>query len=697
MVTDKYEYDIEKIRNIGFIAHIDAGKTTTTERVLYYTGKIHRLGNVDEGTTTMDYMIQEKERGITINSAVTTCFWKDFIINVIDTPGHVDFTAEVERSLRVLDGVIVILEGVTGVQPQTETVWRQASKYRVPRIIFVNKMDRTGANFKRVVDSIKEKLNINPLLIQLPLGEEENFEGVIDLIEMKEYLWKKGKSEEEYTVSDAKPNTFINEYKNELIERVCESDDLLLEKYIDGKKIEVEELKKAIRNGTNRGYFYPLTFGSSLKNKGIQPLLDSIVDFLPSPLDVPPVKGLNPENNTEVFRKPSVDEPLSALIFKVQNDPYIGQLHYIRIYSGKINSGSYVYNSNLKRKERVSRILRLHANKREDIKELKAGELGGIVGLKDSSTGDTICDENNPIILEQIVFPEPVISIAIEPKTESEQDKLSLALRKFVLEDPTFKLKFDEETGQTIISGMGELHLEIIVDRLTREFGISARVGKPEVNYRETITKEVIEEGKYIKQSGGKGLYGHVVLKIYPVKDKKFVFINKIKGGSIPNEFIPAVEEGIKSSLETGIVLGYPAINIGVELIDGSYHLVDSSEIAYRIAASKAFKDGTKKANPILLEPVMEVEIITPEEYLGDILQGISLRRGKINNIELEANLRIIIAHIPLAELFGYATELRSLSQGRASYNMQFSSYEVVPQTVYEKIVKRVRGMDTVF
>ncbi len=697
MVTDKYEYDIEKIRNIGFIAHIDAGKTTTTERVLYYTGKIHRLGNVDEGTTTMDYMIQEKERGITINSAVTTCFWKDFIINIIDTPGHVDFTAEVERSLRVLDGVIVILEGVTGVQPQTETVWRQASKYKVPRIIFVNKMDRTGANFKRVVDSIKEKLNINPLLIQLPLGEEENFEGVIDLIEMKEYLWKKGKIEEEYTVSDAKPNTFINEYKNELIERVCESDDLLLEKYIDGKKIEVEELKKAIRNGTNRGYFYPLTFGSSLKNKGIQPLLDSIVDFLPSPLDVPPVKGLNPENNTEVFRKPSVDEPLSALIFKVQNDPYIGQLHYIRIYSGKINSGSYVYNSNLKRKERVSRILRLHANKREDIKELKAGELGGIVGLKDSSTGDTICDENNPIILEQIVFPEPVISIAIEPKTESEQDKLSLALRKFVLEDPTFKLKFDEETGQTIISGMGELHLEIIVDRLTREFGISARVGKPEVNYRETITKEVIEEGKYIKQSGGKGLYGHVVLKIYPVKDKKFVFINKIKGGSIPNEFILAVEEGIKSSLETGIVLGYPAINIGVELIDGSYHPVDSSEIAYRIAASKAFKDGTKKANPILLEPVMEVEIITPEEYLGDILQGISLRRGKINNIELEANLRIIIAHIPLAELFGYATELRSLSQGRASYNMQFSSYEVVPQTVYEKIVKRVRGMDTVF
>ncbi len=697
MVIDRYEYDIEKIRNIGFIAHIDAGKTTTTERVLYYTGKIHRLGNVDEGTATMDYMIQEKERGITINSAVTTCFWKDFIINVIDTPGHVDFTAEVERSLRVLDGVIVILEGVTGVQPQTETVWRQASKYKVPRVIFVNKMDRKGANFKRVVDSIKEKLNINPLLIQLPVGEEESFEGIIDLIEMKEYLWKKGRDEEEYTVSDVIPNTFINEFRNELIERVCESDDLLLEKYLDGEKIESEELKKAIRNGTNRGYFYPLTFGSSLKNKGVQTLLDAIVDYLPSPLDVPPVKGLNPEDNTEVFRKPSVDEPLSALIFKVQNDPYIGQLHYIRIYSGKINSGSYVYNSNLKRKERVSRILRLHANKREDIKELKAGELGGIVGLKDSSTGDTICDENNQIILEQIVFPEPVISIAIEPKSEADQDKLSLALRKFVLEDPTFKLKFDEETGQTIISGMGELHLEIIVDRLTREFGISARVSKPEVNYRETITKEVIEEGKYIKQSGGKGLYGHVVLKIYPIKDKKFVFIDKIKGGAIPDEFIPAVEEGVKSSLETGIVLGYPAINIGVELIDGSYHPVDSSEIAYRIAASKAFKDGAKKANPVLLEPIMEVEIITPEEYLGDILQGISLRRGKINNIELEANLRIIIAHIPLSELFGYTTELRSLSQGRASYNMQFSSYEVVPQTVYEKIIKRVRGMDVVF
>jgi len=697
MVTDKYEYNIERIRNIGFIAHIDAGKTTTTERVLYYTGKIHRLGNVDEGTTTMDYMIQEKERGITINSAVTTCFWRDFIINIIDTPGHVDFTAEVERALRVLDGVIVILEGVTGVQPQTETVWRQASKYKVPRIIFVNKMDRIGANFKRVIDSIKEKLNINPLIIQLPIGEEEEFEGVIDLIEMKEYIWGKGGNGEDYIVNDAKPNTFINEYRNELIERTCESDDLLLEKYLDGKKIENEELKKAIRNGTNKGYFYPLTFGSSLKNKGIQPLLDAIVDYLPSPIDIPPVKGINPENNTEVFRKPSVDEPLSALIFKVQNDPYIGQLHYIRVYSGKINSGSYIYNSTLKIKERVSRILRLHANKREDIKELKAGELGGVVGLKDSSTGDTMCDKNNPIILEQIVFPEPVISIAIEPKSESDQDKLSLALRKFVLEDPTFKLKFDEETGQTIISGMGELHLEIIVDRLTREFGISARVGKPEVNYRESITKEVIEEGKYIKQSGGKGLYGHVVLKIYPIKDKNFVFINKIKGGAIPDAFIPAVEEGVKSSLETGIILGYPAINIGVELIDGSYHPVDSSEIAYRIAASKAFKDGTKKANPILLEPIMEVEIITPEEYLGDILQGISLRRGKVNDIELEANLRIITAHIPLAELFGYATELRSLSQGRASYSMQFSSYEVVPQTVYEKIVKRVRGIDTVF
>lgn len=694
---EKYEYNIEKIRNIGFIAHIDAGKTTTTERVLYYTGKIHRLGNVDEGTTTMDYMIQEKERGITITSAVTTCFWNDFIINIIDTPGHVDFTAEVERSLRVLDGVIVILEGVTGVQPQTETVWRQASKYKVPRIIFVNKMDRTGANFVKVVDSIREKLNINPLLIQLPIGEEEDFEGLVDLIDMKEYLWEKGGSGEEYEVREAKPDKLIEEYRNKLIERVCESDDFLLEKYVEGKKIENFELKKAIRNGTIRGYFFPLTFGSSLKNKGIQPLIDAIVDYLPSPIEVPPIKGQNPENGTEITRKPSIDEPLSALIFKVQNDPYIGQLHYIRIYSGKINSGSYVYNSNLKRKERISRILRLHANKREDIKELKAGELGGIVGLKDSSTGNTICDESNPIILEQITFPEPVISIAIEPKSESEQDKLSLALRKFVLEDPTFKLKFDEETGQTIISGMGELHLEIIVDRLTREFGISARVGKPEVNYRETITKEIVQEGKYIKQSGGKGLYGHVVLKIYPIKEEKLVFKNKIKGGAIPDEFIPAVEEGIRSSLETGIVLGYPAINIGVELIDGSYHPVDSSEIAYRIAASKAFKDGSKKANPILLEPVMEVEIITPDEYLGDILQGISLRRGKVNSIELEANLRIITAHIPLSELFGYATELRSLSQGRASYSMQFSSYEVVPQTVYEKIIKRVRGMDVVF
>lgn len=693
---ETYEYDIQKIRNIGFIAHIDAGKTTTTERVLYYTGKIYRLGDVDEGTTTMDYMVQERERGITIKSAVTTCFWRGFIINIIDTPGHVDFTAEVERSLRVLDGVIVILEGVSGVQPQTETVWRQASKYKVPRIIFVNKMDRTGASFRRTINSIKEKLNINPLLIQLPIGEEENFEGVIDLVEMKEYVWEKGGTGEEYIVRDVKLDSLINEYRTQLIERVCESDDMLLEKYLDGKEIENEELKKAIRNGTIRGYFYPLTFGSSLKNKGIQPLLDAIVYYLPSPIDIPPIKGKNPETDKDELRYSSLDESLSALIFKVQNDPYIGQLHYIRVYSGKITSGTYVYNSNLKKKERISRILRLHANKREDIKELKAGELGGVVGLKESSTGDTICDENRPIILEQIVFPEPVISIAIEPKSESEQEKLSLALRKFVLEDPTFKMRFDEETGQTIISGMGELHLEIIVDRLLREFGISARVGKPEVNYRETITKEVIEEGKYIKQSGGKGLYGHVVIKIFPVKEEKFVFINKIKGGAIPDEFVPAIEEGIRSSLETGIVLGYPAINIGVELIDGSYHPVDSSEIAYRIAASKAFKEGAKKANPILLEPVMEVEIVTPEEYLGDILQGISLRRGKVNNIELEANLRLIIAYIPLSELFGYATELRSLSQGRASYNMHFSSYEVVPQNIYEKIIKKSRGMDIV-
>lgn len=691
-----YKYDIKKIRNIGFIAHIDAGKTTTTERVLYYTGKTHRLGNVDEGTATMDYMIQEKERGITITSAVTTCFWRDSIINIIDTPGHVDFTAEVERSLRVLDGVIVILEGVSGVQPQTETVWRQASKYKVPRIIFVNKMDRTGANYLKVIETIKEKLNVNPLLVQLPLGQEENFSGIIDLIELKKYIWSSEGTGEEYEVVPCEIDSEIEKARNELIERVCESDDKLLEKYINGEEISIGDIKKAIRYGTIKGYFYPLLFGSSLKNKGIQPLLDAIVDYLPSPIDIPPVKGINPENGKEESRNHSVNDPLTALVFKVQNDPYIGQLHYIRVYSGVISSGSYVYNANLKRKERVSRILRLHANKREDIKELKAGELGGIVGLKDSVTGDTICDEKHPIILEKIEFPEPVISIAIEPKSESEQDKLSLALRKFALEDPTFKVRFDEETGQTIVSGMGELHLEIIVDRLTREFGLQAKIGKPEVNYRETITKEVIEEGKYIRQSGGKGLYGHVVLKIFPIQDQKFVFINKIRGGAIPDEYIPAVEDGVRGALETGIVLGYPAINIGVELIDGSYHPVDSSEIAYRIAASKAFKEGAKKAGPILLEPIMEVEIITPENYLGDIIQGISLRRGKINNILSEGNLRIIEALIPLAELFGYATELRSLSQGRASYTMQFSKYEAVPQPVYEKIIRRVRGMENV-
>lgn len=694
---ENYSYDIKRIRNIGFIAHIDAGKTTTTERVLYYTGKTHRLGNVDEGTATMDYMIQEKERGITITSAVTTCFWKDSIINIIDTPGHVDFTAEVERSLRVLDGVIVILEGVSGVQPQTETVWRQASKYKVPRIIFVNKMDRMGANYLKVIETIKEKLNVNPLLIQLPIGHEENFVGVIDLIELKKYVWSSEGTGEEYEVLPVEIDEEIEKARSELIERVCESDDKLLEKYINGEEITVDDIKRVIRNGVIKGIFHPLLFGSSLKNKGIQPLLDAIVDYLPSPIDIPPVKGKNPNTMEDEERKHSPDEPLAALVFKVQNDPYIGQLHYIRVYSGVINSGSYVYNVNLRRKERVSRILRLHANKREDIKELKAGELGGVVGLKDSVTGDTICDEKHPIVLEKIEFPEPVISIAIEPKTESEQDKLSLALRKFALEDPTFKVRFDEETGQTIVSGMGELHLEIIVDRLTREFGVQAKVGKPEVNYRETITKEVIEEGKYIRQSGGKGLYGHVVLKIFPVKDEKFVFVNKIRGGAIPDEFIPAVEDGVRGALETGIVLGYPAINIGVELIDGSYHPVDSSEIAYRIAASKAFKEGARKAGPILLEPIMEVEIITPENYLGDIIQGISLRRGKINNILSEGNLRIIEALIPLAELFGYATELRSLSQGRASYTMQFSKYEAVPQPVYEKIIKRVRGMENVF
>ncbi len=686
-------YPIEKIRNIGFIAHIDAGKTTTTERVLYYTGKIHRIGDVDDGTATMDWMVQEKERGITITSAVTTCFWRDFMINIIDTPGHVDFTAEVERSLRVLDGVIVILEGVSGVQPQTETVWRQAARYKVPRIIYINKMDRTGASKDRVVRTIKERLNVNPLLIQLPLGEAEEFEGVIDLIEMKEYVWEKGGSGEEYEVRPARETEEVLKARNELIESVAEADDILLEKYLEGEKITPEEIKRVIRRETIRGIFFPTVFGSSLKNKGVQPLLDAIVDYLPSPIDIPPVKGKNPITGEEEERKPDPNEPLSAIVFKVANDPYFGQLHFVRVYSGKIVAGTYVYNINLKKKERVSRILRLHANKREDIKELPAGNLGGIVGLKNSVTGDTICDEKHPIVLESIEFPEPVISVAIEPKTRAEQDKLSLALRKFSFEDPTFKVRYDEETGQTIISGMGELHLEIIVDRLTREFGLEARIGKPEVNYRETITKEVKQEGKYIRQTGGKGMYGHVVLRIYPLKDKKFEFKNSIKGGVIPEQFIPAVEEGVKGALETGIVLGYPVINVGVELLDGSYHPVDSSEIAYKIAASKAFKEGARKADPILLEPIMKVEVVTPEEYLGDILSSISSRRGKVSKISLEGNLRIVDALVPLAELFGYATELRSVSQGRASYVMQFSHYQVVPKPVYEKILKRVKGI----
>ncbi len=681
---------LEKVRNIGIIAHIDAGKTTTTERILYYTGRIHKIGEVHEGAAEMDWMEQEKERGITITSATTTCFWRDHRINIVDTPGHVDFTIEVERSLRVLDGAVTILCSVGGVQPQTETVWRQADKYRVPRIIFVNKMDRIGADFFRVVGEVEEKLGAKPVPVQIPIGAEDEFIGVVDLIAMKAIIWEEETLGAKYHYEEI-PEDLVpvaEEWREKMLEALADVDEEIMMKYLEGEEITEDEIKAALRKGTIELQFFPMLCGSAFKNKGVQPLLDAIVDYLPSPLDIPPIKGINPKTGEEEERPASYDAPFAALAFKILTDPYVGQLTFVRVYSGLMESGSYVYNATRDKKERLARILRMHANKREEIPVLGAGDIAAAVGLRETYTGDTLCDPEHPILLEAMEFPEPVISVAVEPKTKADQEKLSLALQKLAKEDPSFRVSMDHETGQTIISGMGELHLEIIVDRLKREFGVDVNVGKPQVAYRETIKKEVTSEGKFIKQTGGRGQYGHVWLKIEPLEPGKgFEFHETIKGGVVPKEYIPAVEAGVREAMETGVVAGYPMTDIKVTLFDGSYHEVDSSEMAFKIAGSIAFKEGAKKANPVLLEPIMEVEVTTPEEFMGDVIGDLNKRRGRVQGMEARGNAQVIKALVPLAEMFGYATDLRSMTQGRATYIMRFSHYEEVPPNVAEQIV----------
>jgi len=686
---------LEKVRNIGIIAHIDAGKTTTTERILYYTGRIHKIGEVHEGAAEMDWMEQEKERGITITSATTTCFWRDHRINIVDTPGHVDFTIEVERSLRVLDGAVTILCSVGRVQPQTETVWRQADKYKVPRIIFVNKMDRMGADFFAVVADVEEKLGAKPVPVQIPVGAEDDFKGVVDLISMKAIIWDEDTLGAKYHYEDIPEDLLpvAEEWREKMLEAIADVDEELMMKYLEGEEITEEEIKNALRKGTIELKFFPMLCGSAFKNKGVQPLLDAIVDYLPSPLDIPPVKGVNPKTGEEEERKASYDEPFSALAFKILTDPYVGQLTFIRVYSGLMESGSYVYNATKDKKERLARILRMHANKREEIPVLGAGDIAAAVGLRDTTTGDTLCDPDHPILLEAMEFPEPVISVAVEPKTKADQEKLSIALQKLAKEDPSFRVSVDHETGQTIISGMGELHLEIIVDRLKREFKVDVNVGRPQVAYRETIRKEVTSEGKFIKQTGGRGQYGHVWLKIEPLgRGEGFEFHETIKGGVVPKEYIPAVEAGVKEAMETGVVAGYPMTDVKVTLFDGSYHEVDSSEMAFKIAASIAFKEGAKKADPVLLEPIMEVEVTTPEEFMGDVIGDLNKRRGRVQGMEARGNAQVIRALVPLAEMFGYATDLRSMTQGRATYIMRFSHYEEVPPNVAEQIIGERTG-----
>jgi elongation factor G len=689
-------YPLERTRNIGIMAHIDAGKTTTTERVLYYTGRSYKIGEVHEGTATMDWMVQEQERGITITSAATTCFWRDCRINIIDTPGHVDFTMEVERSLRVLDGAIALLDAVAGVEPQTETVWRQADKYRVPRVVYVNKMDRVGADFFRCLAMIKSRLGANGVAIQIPVGREDGFVGVVDLIEEVALIWKDDDSlgqNFERTAVPAELTPLVREYRDKLIESLAEVDDQLLEKYLGDHKISPAEVRAAVRAGTISRKIFPVICGASFKNKGVQPMLDAVVDYLPSPLDVPPIRGLNPDTHEVEAREASETAPFSALAFKIMNDAYVGQLVFVRVYSGTLKSGSGVYNSVRNRKERIGRLLRMHANKREEITEVAAGDIAAVVGLKDTRTGDTLCDPNRPIVLESMDFPEPVIAVAIEPKTKADEEKLGLSLQRLALEDPTFKVKVDEETSQTLISGMGELHLEIIVDRLLREFKVEANVGKPEVAYRETIRKTAEAEGRFVRQTGGRGQYGDVWLTVAPAPPGAgFVFENKIVGGKIPKEFIPAVEKGVREAMTTGVLAGYPMVDLKVSLTDGSYHEVDSSEMAFKIAGSIGFKEACRKAKPVLLEPIMEVEAVVPEEYMGAVVGDLNSRRGRIISMEARAGAQVIRAHVPLGHMFGYATDLRSMTQGRATYTMQFSRYEEVPASVAEEIMAKAAG-----
>ena len=686
---------IEKTRNIGIMAHIDAGKTTTTERILYYTGVTYKIGEVHDGTAVMDWMPQEQERGITITSAATTCFWKDNRINIIDTPGHVDFTIEVERSLRVLDGAVAVFCSVGGVEPQSETVWRQANKYRVPRIAFVNKMDRVGADYFRVIKMMVERLQTRPAVLQLPVGAEENFKGVVDLISQKAILWDESTLGAKFRFEDvpADMKVLVHEYRDKLIEAAADFDETVMEKYMDGKQPTEDELRSAVRKGTIQMGITPVLCGSSFKNKGIQPLLDSVLEYLPSPIDIAAIKGINPDTEQEEERKADDNAPFSAIAFKIMTDPFVGQLTFFRVYSGYMAAGSYVYNATKQQKERIGRLLKMHANKREDIKEVYAGEIAAAVGLKSTITGDTLCDGDKPILLERMIFPEPVMSIAIEPKTKVDQEKLGMSLQKLAIEDPSFRVKTDEETSQTIISGMGELHLEIIVDRLMREFKVEANVGKPQVAYRETITKKVEAEGKYIKQTGGRGQYGHVWLTVEPQEaGKGFEFENEIVGGTVPKEYIPAVEKGLRETIDTGVLAGYPVVDVKVSLFDGSYHDVDSSEMAFKIAASMGFKDGMRRANPILLEPIMDVEVVTPEQFMGDVIGDLNSRRGKILGMETRGGFNVVSSKVPLAQMFGYSTDIRSKTQGRATFTMQFSHYEQVPNSVKEEIVAKVQG-----
>lgn len=688
------EYSLEKTRNIGIMAHIDAGKTTTTERILFYTGVNHKIGEVHDGAATMDWMVQEQERGITITSAATTCHWKNHRINIIDTPGHVDFTVEVERSLRVLDGAVAVLTARGGVEPQTETVWRQAENYNVPRMAYVNKMDITGADFYNVIKMMKERFNANAVAIQLPIGAEDDFKGIIDLVKMEAIVYEDdlGKVEDEVAIPDDMKDQ-AEEYREILLEALSELDDDFMEKYLGGEEITEDEIKAVIRKGTVACKLCPVTCGTSYRNKGVQPLLDAIVDYMPAPTDIPPIAGVNPETGEEDHRPASDEAPFSALAFKIMTDPYVGKLAFFRVYSGILDGGSYVYNSTKGKKERIGRILQMHANHRKEIERVYSGDIAAAVGLKDTTTGDTLCDEEHPIILESMVFPDPVISVAVEPSTKNDQEKMGVALQKLAEEDPTFRVRTDQETGQTIISGMGELHLQIIVDRMLREFKVDCKVGEPQVAYRETIRKSVEAEGKFVRQSGGHGQYGHCWLKLEPQEPGEgFAFENKVVGGAIPKEFIKPIEDGVKQAMEAGVVAGYPMVDIKATVFDGSFHEVDSSEAAFKVAGSMAFRNGAEKANPVLLEPYVKVEVTVPEEYMGDVIGDLNSRRGRIDGMEARNGSQVITGFVPLSEMFGYSTDLRSKTQGRGNYSMEVAYYDEVPKNIADKIVAKNKG-----